>query len=80
MTKKIMKFLFENELNNLNIDLKKLVLDRKKEYEIYKKFNLNTLTKEQKKEIDNVWKGINVDYRWFSWFNMFFSNIKIIAK
>ena len=42
--------------------------------EIYKKFNLNTLTKEQKKEIDNVWKGINVDYRWFAWFNMFDEN------
>lgn len=41
--------------------------------EIYDKFDLK-LSKEQKKEIDKVWKGIKVDYRWFAFFNMFDEN------
>ena len=30
-----------------------------------------TLTQEQKKMVDEVWKGIHVDYMWFAFFNLF---------
>lgn len=36
-----------------------------------KKLNLPTLTHEQKQQVQNVWKGIRVDYRWFAFFNLF---------
>lgn len=36
-----------------------------------KKLNLPTLTPEQKQQVQEVWKGIRVDYRWFSFFNLF---------
>ena len=36
-----------------------------------KKLNLPTLTHEQKQKVKEVWDGIRVDYRWFSFFNLF---------
>lgn len=36
-----------------------------------KKLNLPTLTQEQKQKVQEVWKGIRVDYRWFAFFNLF---------
>lgn len=36
-----------------------------------KKLNLPVLTHEQKQKVQEVWKGIRVDYRWFAFFNLF---------
>lgn len=33
--------------------------------------NIPFLTNEQKKMVDEVWKGIRVDYKWFAFFNTF---------
>lgn len=35
------------------------------------KISLPSLTKEQKRLVNQVWKGVRVDYRWFSFFNLF---------
>ena len=36
-----------------------------------KNITIPSLTAEQKEFVKEVWKGIRVDYRWFSFFNMF---------